>query len=103
MDENVKMSISDIDRMRSCNVINSTDKYPKGTADEILTMASKQNDWIIVTKDIRMALRSLIDKVPVIYISDDFKTISYLNVRIYGRDNYPEMYDYIHGRFGFNQ
>ncbi len=102
MDENVKMSVEDILDLKCSIVINSTDQFPKGTPDEVLTKASKENNWIIITKDIRMALRSLIDDVPVIYISDDFKNISYLNVRIYGRSHYPEMFDYIHKRFGFS-
>ena len=103
MDENVKMSVEDIMLLKGCTVINSTDQFPKGTIDEVLTKASKENEWIIVTKDIRMALRSLIDDVPVIYISDDFKTISYLSVRIYERKHYSEMFDYIKKRFDFNQ
>lgn len=101
MDENVKMSVEDIMELKGCMVINSTDQFPKGTVDEILTEASKENDWIIVTKDIRMALRSLIDNVPVIYISDDFKTISYLSVSIYERKHYAEMFDYLQKRFDF--
>ena len=101
MDENVKMSVEDIIKCKDSIIINSTDQFPKGTDDEKLTRASKENGWTIVTKDIRMALRSLIDDVPVIYISDDFRTISYLNVRIYGRSHYPEMFDYIQKRFDF--
>lgn len=101
MDENVKMSVGDIEKLSSCDIINSTDKFPKGTRDEILTEASKENDWIIVTKDIRMALRSLQDNVPVIYISDKFRSISFLSVSIYGRARFPEMFDYIEKRFGY--
>ena len=102
MDENVKMSISDIDKLSDCDVINSTDKFPKGTDDKILTRASKENGWIMVTKDIRMALRSLEDHVPVIYISDDSKTISYMKVDIYKRKKYPAMFDYLSKRFAFS-
>lgn len=102
MDENVKMSVEDIVELKNSVVINSTDQFPKGTDDEILTKVAKKNDWVIVTKDIRMALRSLQDGVSVIYISDDFKTVSYLNVRIYGRSHYPEMFDYIQKRYGYS-
>ena len=101
MDENVKMSVSDIIKLGGCNIINSTDKFPKGTPDEVLTEASKENGWVIVTKDIRMALRSLQDGVPVVFISDDFNNISYLTANLYGRRKYPKMFDYIHKRFGF--
>lgn len=101
MDENVKMSITDIEKIQNCTIINSTDKFLQGTPDDILTKEAMKNNWIIVTKDIRMALRSLIDNVPVIYISDDFKTISYLSVSLYGRKYFPEMFDYIQNRFGY--
>lgn len=101
MDENVKMSIGDIEKLTKCTIINSTDKFLQGTPDEILTKASKENNWIIVTKDIRMALRSLMDNVPIIYISDDFKTISYLSVRLYDQKHFPEMFEYIQKRFGY--
>ena len=100
MDENVKMSDVDIWQLRNCHVINSTERFHKGTSDEILTSHAKREGWVIVTKDIRMALRSLIEAVPVIYISDD-ETISFLHVQLYGRDQYPEMHDYLKKRFGF--
>ena len=103
MDENVDMSIDDISEVRGCTIINSRDQFPKGTADEILTKASKENGWIIVTKDIRMALRSLQDGVDVIFINDDFKTISYITATLYGSEKYPIMFDYLQKRFGFNQ
>ena len=102
IDENMKLSDKDIKKLNKCNIINSTNLYPEGTPDEVLTAEAKNNGWIIVTKDIRMALRSLQDNVPVIYISDYFKTISYLSVSIYGRSKYPEMFDFIQERFGYS-
>ena len=101
MDENVKMSVDDIQRMKECVIINSTDKFPKGTTDDILTDASKENNWVIVTKDIRMALRSLEDGVSVIYVSDEHGTISYLNVSIYKSEYYSEMFEYLKKRFEY--
>lgn len=101
MDENVKMSEADIMELCECNIVNSTDRFKKGTKDEILTAYAKKRGWIIVTKDIRMALRSLIDGVPIIYVSDEFKLITFLKVDIYDRKKYPEMFDYIQERFGF--
>ena len=102
-DENVKMSDTDIDEISNdCKVINSTDIFKKGAKDEILTQCAKEEGYIIVTKDIRMALRSLVDGVPVIYVSDDFQTISFLKVDIYGRKKYPRIFDYLQKRFGFN-
>ena len=102
MDENVKMSESDIKKFKNHTIINSTDRFECGTPDEVLTKVSKENGWIIVTKDIRMALRSLIDDVPVIYIGEDPElNISFLKVHIYSDTDYPEMFAYIKKRFGY--
>jgi len=102
VDENIKMSGDDIHSMKSCKIINSTDIFRKGEPDETLTEMAKIKGWVIVTKDIRMALRSLMDKVPVIFISDDFQCATYLTAKSYGRKKFPEMFDYIHRRFGYN-
>jgi len=101
MDENVKMSEQDKKDLVNCRAINSTDHFRKGTDDETLTSWAKDKGWIIVTKDIRMALRSLMDAVPVVYVSDDNQTISFLHVQLYGRNQYPEMYEYLKKRFGY--
>ncbi len=103
MDENVKMSEIDIDRLKNCTVINSTEKFKKGTSDDVLMSWAKKEGWVIVTKDIRMALRSLIDAVPVIYANDGSQTISFLHVQLYGRSRYPEMYEYLKKRFGYRE
>lgn len=100
MDENVRMSEVDILNLKNCNIINSTTKFEKGTSDEILTAWAKKEGCVIVTKDIRMTLRSLIDAVPVIYVVDN-KTTSFLHVQLYGRDKYTEMYEYLKKRFGY--
>lgn len=100
MDENIKMSDIDVKSLDEC-VINSTSIFPKGTKDEVLTKHAKKKGWVIVTKDIRFALRSLVDDVPVIYISDDFQTISFLKVSINNPRNYKSMFDYLGKRFGF--
>jgi len=101
MDENVKMSDIDIQQLKNCRVINSTDRFKKGTPDEELTFWAKKEGWVIVTKDIRMALRSLIEAVSVVYISDDDQAISFLDVHLYERDQYPEMYEYLRKCFGY--
>lgn len=99
MDENVKMSDEDIEELGRCTIINSTEKFPKGTDDSTLITSSRLNGWVIVTKDIRMALRALECLVPIVYISDDEGTIKYMKVRIYGRNKYPSMFDYLTQRF----
>lgn len=102
MDENVKMSQEDLETFPAGCVVNSTDMFNKGTPDELLTKLAKKKGWIIVTKDIRMALRSLIDNVPVIHINDSDKSTSYLEVKVYKRDKYRKMYDYLYRRFGYS-
>lgn len=102
MDENVKMSDEDIEKLKSCDIVNSTDIFKKGTPDEKLTWRAKKEGWVIVTKDIRMTLRSLKDHVPVIFISDDLKTVEYITAKNHGRRKFPEMFDYIYERFGFD-
>ena len=101
LDENVKMSDDDIAKLNECNIVNSTDVFKKGTKDEVLTSYAKEKGYVIVTKDIRMALRSLIDGVAVIYISDDFQMISFLEVSINKPKKYQPMFDYLQERFGF--
>ena len=101
MDENVKMSIIDIDKLTECIIINSTDRFPQGTPDEVLTKASRENNWVIVTKDTRMALLSVIHKVPVIYINDDFKIISYIETKKTNIHEHKEIHGYICERFEY--
>lgn len=102
MDENVKISGDDMLRFPVGSVVNATKYFHKGTPDESLTKFAKDMDMVIVTKDIRMALRSLIDNVPVIYISDDYKCVSYLEVKVYNGKDHVVMRDYLHQRFGFD-
>lgn len=101
IDENVMMSDEDINNFNSCKVLNSLDFFDKGTPDEKITNLAKDNGWFIVTKDIRMALRSLIDNVPVIFISDHFKSTHLLTAISHGSEQFPEMFDYIYKRFGY--
>ena len=87
--------------MDKSKVINSTDIFRKGERDEKLTEMAKEKGWIVVTRDIRMALRSLIDGVPIIFINDDYKTVSYVTSKSHGVKKYPDMFDYINERFGY--
>jgi len=103
MDENVRMGKEDFDKFPHNTIINTTDHFKKGTADEILTFWAKKEKWVVVTKDIKMALRSLIGGVPIIYISDEFKCISFLNVQVYDKSHYHEMYNYLFKRFDFGK
>ena len=100
IDENVRISSIDIQKIKKSNIINSTDVFRKGERDEKLTAMAKDKGWVIVTRDVRMALRSIIDGVPVIFINDDYKTVSYVTSKIHGKRKYPDMFEYIREKLG---
>lgn len=97
IDENIKISPIDIRLLKECDIINSTDLYRHGTKDEILTKRAKRDGLIIVTKDIRMTLRSLKDGVGVIFI--DEKGVEYLTVEKHKIKEFKEMHNYLYNRF----
>ena len=98
----MRISEKDIKLFTKSIVINSGEIFPEGTSDEHLTKISAEKGWVIVTKDIRMALRSLQENVPVIYVNDEFKTTSFLNVSLYGASKYPEMFAYAEKKYGYS-
>ena len=100
IDENIKISSIDIQKIKKSNIINSTDVFRKGERDEKLTAMAKDKGWVIVTRDVRMALRSLIDGVPIIFINDDYKTVSYVTSKTHGKKKYPDMFEYIREKLG---
>ena len=100
IDENVRISSIDIQKIKKSKVINSTDVFRKGEQDEKLTAMAKDKGWVIVTRDVRMALRSLIDGVPIIFINEDYKTVSYVTSKTHGRKKYTEMFEYISEKLG---
>lgn len=97
IDENIK--VSPADKIKLGEVINSTELYRHGTKDEILTKRARIDELIIVTKDIRMALRSLKEGVEVIFI-EECGDISFLSAIKHDKSEYPDMYEYLHNRFG---
>ena len=101
IDENIKISDIDMGKLRGCVIINSTDIFKKGAPDELLTDHAKAMGYIIVTKDIRMALRSLKDGVGVIFISDDSKTIEFLTVSKHKIGEFAEIHSYLSDRFNY--
>ena len=100
IDENVRISSIDIQKIKKSVIINSTDVFRKGERDEKLTAMAKDKGWVIVTRDVRMALRSIIDGVPVIFINDDYKTVSYVTSKTHGKKKYPDMFEYIREKLG---
>jgi rRNA-processing protein FCF1 len=97
IDENCKVSPIDIRLLKECDIINSADIFRIGEKDEILTKRAKKERWVIVTQDIRMALRSLKDGVGVIFIDED--GVNYLTVEKHDIKEFKEMHDYLYNRF----
>ncbi len=95
IDENCKISKID-KRLLDCDIVNSTEMFKSGERDEVLTLRAKIEGWVIVTSDIRMALRSLKDEVGVIFIDNE---VMYMTVEKHGIEEFKEMYDYLHSRF----
>jgi len=99
IDENIKISPQDVLLFEESVIINSTDLYRHGTKDEILTKRAKRDELVIVTKDIRMALRSLKEGVEVIFIEDGTENIDFLSAIKHDRSEFKEMYKYLQKRF----
>jgi len=97
IDENCKISPVDIRLLVDCDIINSTDVFRIGIKDEVITRKARLEGMIIVTQDIRMALRSLKDGVGVIFI--DESGVEYLTVEKHDIKEFKEMYKYLHNRF----
>ena len=97
IDENCKISPVDIRLLVDCDIINSTDVFRIGIKDEVITRKAKLKGMIIVTQDIRMALRSLKDGVGVIFIDED--GVNYLTVEKHSIKEFKEMHKYLYNRF----
>ncbi len=101
IDENTKMSDEDISNLSHMKLMNSTRKFKKGTADKLLIQWVKDTGWVLVTKDIRMAIRALMEACPVLMINEDFKLISLMETKIHAVDSYKELHDYFSDRYDF--
>ena len=97
IDENCKISPIDIRLLKECDIINSADIFRIGEKDEVLTKRAKRESWVIVTQDIRMALRSLKDGVGVIFI--DESGVEYLTVEKHDIKEFREMHNYFYNIF----
>ncbi len=101
IDENTKMSDEDINDLSHMRIMNSTRKFKKGTPDKLLIQWVKDTGWVLVTKDIRMAIRALMEACPVLMINEDFKLISLMETKIHAVDSYKELHDYFSDRYDF--
>lgn len=103
MDENIKMSVNDIQKIRNATIINSVTIHPKGTSDDKLIKTAQKNGWIIVTQDIKMTIRCLTKSVPVIFVDNDIKETSYLEAKKLGKNKYKEMCNFIQEWFSYGK
>jgi len=101
IDENTKMSDDDINNLSHMKIMNSTRKFKKGTPDKLLIQWVKDTGWVLVTKDIRMAIRALMEGCPVLMINEDFKLISLMETNIHTVNSYKELHKYFSNRYDF--
>ena len=101
IDENTAMTDEDISMFPKFRIINSRKKFRRGTDDKLLIEWVKQTGWILVTKDIRMGIRALMEGCPVMMINEDFKIISLMETKIHPTKEYKELFDYFIKRYEF--
>ncbi len=101
IDENTSMTDEDIAMFPKIRIMNSRKKFKKGTDDSLLIQWVKDTGWILVTKDIRMAIRALMEGAPVMMINEDFKMISLMETKIHQVKEYKELFDYLTNRYEF--
>ncbi len=95
------MTEEDVQMFPKLRLMNSRKKFRRGTDDKLLIEWVKQTGWILVTKDIRMAIRALMEGCPVMMINEDFKIISLMETKIHPTKEYKELFDYFIQRYGF--
>jgi len=101
IDENTSMTDEDLAMFPKLRMMNSRKKFKRGTDDNLLIQWVKQTGWILVTKDIRMAIRALMEGAPVMLINEEFKLISLMETKIHPVKEYKELFDYFIKRYEF--
>ena len=101
IDENTAMTDEDISMFPKIRLMNSRKKFKRGTDDTLLIEWVKQTGWVLVTKDIRMGIRALMEGAPVMMINEDFKIISLMETKIHPSKEYKELFDYFIKRYEF--
>lgn len=101
IDENTSMTDEDIQMFPNFRIMNSRKKFKKGTDDRLLIEWVKDAGWVLVTKDIRMAIRALMEGAPTMLINEDFKIISLMETKIHPVKEYKELFDYFIKRYEF--
>ena len=101
IDENTSMTEEDLAMFPQFKIMNSRKKFKRGTDDKLLIQWVKDTGWVLVTKDIRMAIRALMEGAPVLMINEDFKLISLMETKIHPLKDYKGLFDYFVQRYGF--
>ncbi len=101
IDENTSMTKEDLVMFPNTKIMNSRKKFKRGTDDRLLIQWVKDTGWVLVTKDIRMAIRALMEGAPVLMINEDFKIISLMETKIHPLKDYKGLHDYFVKRYEF--
>jgi len=101
IDENTAMSNEDIELFPQFKIMNSKKKFKRGTDDRLLIQWVKDSGWVLVTKDIRMAIRALMEGTPVLMINEDYKIISLMETKVHPIKEYKELFNYFVKRYEF--
>ena len=101
IDENTSMTKEDLAMFPNIKIMNSRKKFKRGTDDKLLIQWVKDTGWVLVTKDIRMAIRALMEGAPVLMINEDFKIISLMETKIHQLKDYKGLHDYFVKRYEF--
>lgn len=101
IDENTRLSDEDLNELSHMKIMNSTDKFKKGTNDKLLIEWVKMTGWVLVTKDIRMAIRALMEACPVLLVNEDFGIIALMETKIHDERIYKDLHKYLSKRYGF--
>ena len=100
IDENTRLSDEDLNELSHMKIMNSTDKFKKGTNDKLLIEWVKMTGWVLVTKDIRMAIRALMEACPVLLVNEDFGIIALMETKIHDERIYKDLHKYLSKRYG---
>ena len=101
IDENTSMTDEDIAKFPQFKIMNSRKKFKRGTDDRLLIQWVKESGWVLVTKDIRMAIRALMEGTPVLMINEDFTIISLMETKVHPVKEYEELFSYFAERYEF--
>lgn len=101
IDENTSMTDEDIEKFPKLRIMNSRKKFKRGTDDKLLIQWVKESGWVLVTKDIRMAIKALMEGAPVLMINEDFKIISLIQAKVHPVKEYEELFKYFGTRYEF--